>query len=343
MSVPGQLNCDVAVIGAGTAGLAATRRALREGARVMLIDDAFNGTMCANVGCMPSKLLIAAAKAAYDVDQASGFGIDAGAARVDGAAVMARVREERDRFAAATRKGFEEFPPGTMIKGRARFLGHDRLGLDDGRTVQAKAVVIASGGKPTIPDDFAALEDLCLTHETVFELADLPTSLAVIGAGPIGLELAQAFARLGVRTALFDESRTMGGVEDDGIQRLIRETFARDLSLHLGVKTRGERQGTMASVTWSGDSAGQERFDRVLIAAGRPPQLKGLGLEKTGLVLDDHGTPEYDRESMQCGAAPIFIAGDANAAVPVLHEASAEGQIAAVMQRLIRTSCARHA
>lgn len=323
-----ELSCDVAVIGAGTAGLGATRRALREGAKVLLIDDKFNGTMCANVGCMPSKLLIAAARAAHDARRAGVFGIRTGKVDVDGQAVMTRVRAERDRFAAATREGFEDFPPDTMIRARARFVGPDRLELDDGRVVQAKAIVIATGGAPSVPDGFSGLGDLCLTHETVFDLEDLPQSIAIIGAGPIGLELAQAFARLGVQTCLFDESETLAHVKDEALQGIIQDTLAQDLSLHLGVKTRAERQGNKAVVSWTGKGSGTETFDRVFVAIGRPPQLEGLDLDKAGIALDDHGTPEFDRESMQCGDSPIFIAGDADADVPVLHEASAEGGIA---------------
>lgn len=322
------LDCDVAVIGAGTAGLAAARRALREGARVLLIDEAFNGTMCANVGCMPSKLLIAAARTARQAHGADVFGIKIDNIAVDGAAVMTRLRDERDRFARLTRQGFEDFPSGTMVKSRAKFVSPNTLELEDGRTIKAKAIVIATGGKPTIPDGFADLGDLCLTHETVFELTDLPKSLAVVGAGPIGLELAQAFARLGVKTCLFDESKGVGSVEDDAIQKAIQTAISAEMDIHLGVKTTGTQHGSGVKVTWTGATGGSDIFDRVLIAAGRPPRLKNLELENAGIACDDHGTPLYDRQTMQCGESAIFMAGDADAQSPVLHEASAEGQIA---------------
>lgn len=328
MAQASDLSCDVAIIGAGTAGLGAARRALREGAHVLLIDDRFAGTMCANVGCMPSKLLIAASRAAHAARGAGIFGIQTGAVWVDGPAIMARVRAERDRFAAETRKSFDDFPAGTMIKARARFIGPDQLSFDDGRTLQAKAIIIATGGKPAIPEEFSALGELCLTHESVFELSDLPSSIAVMGAGPIGLELAQAFARLGVRTALFDEAETVGGIEDAALQDVIQASLKQDLALHLGLKTSARREGDKALIAWRGHAEGTQEFEKVLIATGRPPQLRDLDLGKTGIALDDHGTPEYDRETMQCGDAPIFIAGDVAVKAPVLHEASAEGQIA---------------
>lgn len=323
-----ELTCDVAVIGAGTAGLAATRKALEQGARVLLIDDKFNGTMCANVGCMPSKLLIAAANTAHQVHNSAVFGVVVGDVRVDGAAVMKRVRDERDRFARLTRDGFKDFPDGTMIRGRAKFSSPNSLDLDDGRRISAKSVVIATGGKPTVPDSFSGLDDLCLTHETVFELQQLPRSIAVVGAGPIGLELAQAFSRLGVRTCLFDESEHLGGIKDKEVQKAIQTAIGKEVDLHLGVTTRGERADGGVKVFWSGASAGSDKFDFVLIAAGRPPQLGGLDLEKAELECNEHGTPIFDRETMQCSSTSIFIAGDADAEIPILHEASAEGEIA---------------
>lgn len=323
-----EISCDVAVIGAGTAGLSAARRAIAEGARVVLIDDKFAGTMCATVGCMPSKLLIAASRRAHEARGSAVFGIKIGSIEIDGPAVMRRIRKERDRFADGTRNSFDDFPPGTMIKARARFTAENRLMLDDGRVVVARAIVIATGGKPKIPDGFSGLGDLCLTHETVFELTDLPKFIAVIGSGPIGLELAQAFARLGVKTSLFDDADIVGGVKNTVVQSQIQNVLRADLDLHLGVKTQAERVGDAVQISWSGKANGSAQFDRVLIATGRPPDFKDLDLEKTGLELDEHGTPIYGRQTMQCGKAPIFIAGDANMDVPVLHEASAEGRIA---------------
>ncbi|KKB10162.1 dihydrolipoamide dehydrogenase [Devosia chinhatensis] len=323
------LSCDVAVIGAGTAGLGAARRALREGAKVLLIDDKFAGTMCANVGCMPSKLLIAASKAADHARRGALFGVRVSDVSIDGKAVMQRVRDERDRFAASTRKSFEDFPEGTLIKARARFTAPGELALDDGRTIKAKAIVVATGGTPKIPEAFSGLGDLCFTHETIFELPDLPKSMAVIGAGPIGLELAQAFARLGVKVSLFDDSETLGGVDDPHLQAMIQDTLSEDMMLCLGVTSRAHRNNDQIVVTYEGKGhSASESVDILLVATGRPPQFDGLDLEKAGIACDDKGTPLYDQQTMQCGTAPIFLAGDAAADRPILHEASAEGSIA---------------
>jgi dihydrolipoamide dehydrogenase len=322
------LQCDVAIIGAGTAGLAAERSARHAGAATLLIDDGFAGTTCATVGCMPSKLLIAAADAAAAVRRAPVFGVRTGAPVIDGAAVLQRVRCERDRFVDLAKTSFDDLPPSVMVRARARFIAPATLALDDGRAVMAKAVVIATGARPSVPAMFKTVAACVLTNETIFDLADLPASVAVIGAGPLGLELAQALARLGVDTAVFDQGERLAGLRDTAVAAALRTILARDLPIRLGVALRAERDGDGARLSWDGTETGSARFERVLVAAGRPPQLAGLGLETTDIPLDDHGMPRFDRATLQCDGAPIFIAGDANADRPVLHEALAEGAIA---------------
>jgi dihydrolipoamide dehydrogenase len=319
------LACDVAIVGAGTAGLSAERSARRAGARTLLIDDKFAGTTCATVGCMPSKLLIAAGHAAHAVAQAPLFGVMVDRPRIDGTAVMRRVRAERDRFAGATRDDIATLPDDVRVHAIARFTAPDRLALDDGRTVGAKAIVIATGATPVVPMPFAALGDRVLTNESVFELDDLPASLAVIGAGPLGLELAQAFARLGVRVAVFDQADTPGHVKDARVAEALGILLREEMALHFGVtpEPRSDRGGV--HLTWEG---GEETFERVLVAAGRRPALDRLNLAATGLALDDKGVPLFDPGTLQCGTRPIFLCGDADADRPVLHEASNEGAIA---------------
>ncbi|MGR3375811.1 dihydrolipoyl dehydrogenase [Salipiger abyssi] len=319
------LTCDVAVIGAGTAGISAEHNARKHGARTLLIDPEFAGTTCATVGCMPSKLLIAAGRAAHGARKAGVFGIGTGPVSVDGRAVMKRVRDERDRFVAGTRKGFDRLPEGTCIRARARFTSATTLELDDGRSVSANAVVIATGSAPMVPGPYRALGDLTLTNETVFELDDLPQSLAVIGAGVIGLELAQAMARLGVRVAVFDRAERLAQMRCERVHDVLKDAMAQEMALHLGSDPQPSEESGKVRIDWDGQSA---LFDRVLVATGRPPNLKGLNLEATGLKLNDKGMPEVSEATMQCGEAPIFMAGDANAMHPVLHEASDEGAIA---------------
>ena len=321
------LTCDVAIIGAGTAGLAAERAARKAGATTLLFDDRFAGTTCAGVGCMPSKLLIAAADAAYDARKASVFGVQANVS-VDGRAVMARVRSERDRFVAATLKSIEEIPAGIRVKQRAYFAGETTLALEDGRKVQAKAVVVATGSVPSLPKPFQKLGDIVLTNETIFELESLPRSIAVVGAGPLGLELAQALSRLGVETAVFDQGDHLAALHDSDVAKLLQSELGKEFPIRMGVKLEIEKHGSGARLSWSGASTGEAMFERILVAAGRPPALHGLNLEATGLETDARGVPKFEPSTMQCADAPIFLAGDDDAQRPVLHEASWEGAVA---------------
>jgi len=318
-----KLTCDVAIIGAGTAGLADERSARRSGAKTLLIDEGFGGTTCASVGCMPSKLLIAAGNAMHAVRQASVFGVEA-SGKVDGVAVMKRVRKERDAFVAGVEESIDKLPDDVKIEARAKFAGATILSLDDGREVHAKSVVIATGSSPAIPEMFDAVRDRVLTNESIFELQDLPGSIGVVGAGALGLELAQAMARLGVETMVFDRGETIGGLKDRHVAEAYHAILSREMPILLGVELKADG----VALSWTGSATGMKRFDYLLVATGRPPQIKGIGLETTGLALDEHGMPDYDRETMQCGTAPIFIAGDADHDRAVLHEASSEGTIA---------------
>ncbi|CAM3071106.1 dihydrolipoyl dehydrogenase [Paracoccus nototheniae] len=327
------LICDVAVIGAGTAGIAAERAARKQGARTVLIDPEFRGTMCANTGCMPSKLLIAASRSAHDARRAPVFGILPGVLTIDGAAVMDRLRQERDRFVAFTRESFDDLPEGTAIRGWAKFVAPGVLELQTGQRIRARSIVIATGATAQIPPPFKDLGPRVLTNETLFDLPDLPASLAVIGGGPIGLELAQAMGRLGVVVTLFDRETRLGKAGSDPVHDALHRAMSRDMTLCLGVDTTARPDPGGIRIDWTGAETGHGVFTHVLVATGRAPALDGLDLAASGLDLDDHGTPVFDRDTMQCESSqrdttPVFIAGDADADAPLLHEASTEGAIA---------------
>jgi len=315
------IECDVAVIGAGTAGLAAERHARKAGARTVIIDPAFRGTTCAAVGCMPSKVLIQSGEVAHAARTAEDFGILANP-QVDGRAVMQRVRRLRDHFVNGVKEGFEDIP--MKLMGKACFTSATTLTLDTGQEVRAKAIVIATGSSPLVPEAYQTLGSVAMTTDTVFEMEDLPKSLAVIGGGPVGTELAQAFARLGVKVALFDEGGSVAGLKGSEAQRMV-DLLRAEMDVHLDVSPRPRPEGDAAVIEWE---AGAFHAEKVLVAVGRPPNLKALNLEATGLELNDHGVPIYDRDTMQCGNSSIFIAGDADHDRPLLHEATAEGTIA---------------
>ncbi|GJE53835.1 dihydrolipoyl dehydrogenase [Methylobacterium thuringiense] len=326
-----ELSCDVAVIGAGTAGIAAHRAALDAGAASILIEQGPGGTTCARVGCMPSKLLIVAANAAHEARAAHRFGIHVEHVRVDGRDVMRRVRQQRDCFVDSVFEGLEKLPEGSRITGRAVFEDATTLRIDDAIRLRFKAAVIATGSSPSVPKPLEGLGERLLTTDTLFEIEDLPESIAVLGGGPVGIELAQALARLGVKTALFDPAGALGGIADPDLAEAARDIFGKDIALHLGA-TVERAEATEGGVTlhWSDKDGGKgsASFARVLAATGRPPNVRGIGLASTGLSLDEDGMPAFDPHSLVCEGDSILIAGDANAARPVLHEASRQGRIA---------------
>ncbi|MES2562761.1 MAG: FAD-dependent oxidoreductase, partial [Pseudomonadota bacterium] len=185
-----RLQVDVAIIGAGTAGLAAHRAATRAGASVVMIEGGPYGTTCARVGCMPSKLLIAAAEAAHQITIAPGFGVHIdGEVRIDGCKVMARVKRERDRFVGFVLRDVERIPEAERLRGHARFKDDHTLIVDEHTRVSAKAIVIATGSHATYPAAFKKLGDRLIINDDIFEWTDLPKSVAVMGPGVIGLEI----------------------------------------------------------------------------------------------------------------------------------------------------------
>ncbi len=324
-----EVSFDVAVIGAGTAGLAARRGAVAAGARTLVIEAGLWGTTCVRAGCMPSKLLLAAARAARETRRAPEFGVRCGASLVDGRAVMARLHRMRDRFLQSIYDEVDAIPDAEKLKGRARFAGPATLLVDDRIRVNAKAIVIATGSTSSVPTLLEPVMDRVLASETVFELDTLPSSIAVLGAGPLGIELAAAFTRLGVRTTVFDTGQTVGGLKDPEVGRVARHLLERELDLKLGVEIDAIADTDGVRISWRGEAGtGAASFERVLAAAGRPPNLDGLDLPAAGLDLDDHGVPKHDRSSLRCGNTSIFIAGDADHDFPVLHEASRQGRIA---------------
>lgn len=326
-----ELDFDVAVIGAGTAGIAAYRAADAAGARAVLIERGPGGTTCARVGCMPSKLLIAAGAAAHAARTTDLFGIRVSGVAVDGRAVLGRLRAERDRFVGSVVEGLDTLPDSSRIAGTARFRDRRTLVIDDYTTVRFRAAVIATGSSPIVPEPLRGLGDRLLTTDTVFEIPDLPDSLAIIGAGAVGIEIAQAMARLGVAVTVIDSGDTVAGLSEPDLARQAAEIFGAGLDLHLGAKVQGAApDGDGVRLDWT-DRAGRTqvtRAARVLAATGRSPNLEALGLEAAGLRLGARGVPDFDRRSLVCAGGPILIAGDADAWRPVLHEARRQGEIA---------------
>lgn len=329
---------SVAIIGAGTAGQNAFRQASKIKDDVVIINEGFWTTTCIAVGCMPSKLLIAAADRAHDANHSAEFGIHA-TAQIDGKQVMERVRDERSHFASYIKKQVDSWPDHKKIDGRAR-INEQGLIEVNGDLIAADQIIVATGSSPFIPDGWAEkLGDTMLTSDSVFELEDLPKTMAVVGAGAIGLELAQAFTRLGVEVTLLNRAKQVAGLEDDDINNKAMDCLSHELTMHLGSKitdvgTKADDGNKSAFIKYE-DSAGESQQwqgEYVLVATGRRNNIKQLGVENLGVELDDKNRPKnLSKKTGQIGDLNVYIVGDANANIPLLHVASDEGYSAGSM------------
>jgi len=315
---------DVIIIGAGTAGLSALREVRKRTQRFVIINDGPWGTVCARVGCMPSKVLIEAANAYHRRTSFAEFGIT-GAERLaaDIPAVLRRVRRLRDDFVRGTLRATDDLGE-RAISGRARLLGPGRVEVN-GRELRARRIILATGSRPVVPAPWRALGGRLLTSDTLFEQETLPARMAVIGLGAIGIEIAQALSRLGVGVVGFDGVKAVAGLSDPAVNAVAVELLQREFPLHLGAN---------AELTAAGDGvrvragAAEVTVGRVVAALGRRPNIDDIGLDTLGVTLDERGQPPVDLRTQQIGDLPVFLAGDANGHAPLLHEAADEGHIA---------------
>lgn len=326
------LECDVAIIGAGTAGLSAYRTAKKAGRSAILIEGGPHGTTCARVGCMPSKLLIAAAEAAHRARRAEPFGVHIdGAVRIDGVQVMARVRRERDRFVGFVLDDVRAMPDADKLQGMAHFVADGVLHVGDEVELHAQQVVIATGTSPVVPELYRPLGDRLVVNDDIFEWHDLPRRVLVVGSGVIGVELSQALARLDVQVQVFQRSESFAHLTDPVVRDRARQAFQEEVELQQNVHVCSvRREGDEAVVNYrvAGGPECTGRFDYVLLTTGRHPNLKALRLENTSIPLDKSGVPVFDPGTMQVHGMPVFIAGDVNGRAPILHEAADDGWIA---------------
>jgi dihydrolipoamide dehydrogenase len=278
---------------------------------------------------MPSKLLIAAAEAAELGRHSAQFGVHFSGRSVDGKAVMQRVGSERDRFVGFVVETVEGWPEAHRLKGFARFKSDHILEVGD-MEIEAERIVIATGSRPNIAPAFQALGERLIINDDIFDWQDLPESVAVFGAGVIGLELGQALSRLGVRVSLFGRNGRVGPLSDPAVIAHAQQLFKAEFDFQAHADVRQMRlDGDRVFVEYQQDEDVKKvHFDYVLAATGRVPNLERLGLENTTLPLDERGVPEYDLYNGRVGESHVFIAGDVNQRFPLLHEASDEGMVA---------------
>lgn len=323
---------DVAIIGAGTAGMSAYRAVREHTDSVVVIEAGVYGTTCARVGCMPSKLLIAAAETSHHIDQAALFGIDVGQKHIDGERVMARVRSERDRFVGFVEEAVTEWPDEHKLQGQAVFLSPHELLVADETLVRADRIIIATGSRPAVPPPWLELGDRLLVNDDVFSWQSLPASIAVVGTGVIGMEISQALSRLGVKTSLFGMGNQFGPLSDPLVNAEAGRMLARELDLSADAVVESVRRvdaGVELSYRESGSHSPQTiTVDYLLAATGRRANIDRLELANAEIDLDDRGMPAFNDATGQIADSHIFIAGDVSNAHPLLHEAADDGRIA---------------
>ena len=315
---------DVIIIGAGSAGLAALREVRKHTENFLLINSGAYGTTCARVGCMPSKALIEAANAFHRRHSFEAFAISGSEQlSIDPAGVLHRVRALRDRFVSGVLKGTENLGDRNLA-GHARLQGPNRV-VVDGRQFETRRIIIATGSRPIVPEQWQEYSGRILTTDNLFDQENLPRRIAVAGLGVIGVEIAQALSRLGLEITAFGADAQLAGLSDPEVNAVFIDLLGRELPCHIGEPAELSLQGADLCLA---NSKQQATADVVLAAMGRRPNIDNLGLETLDVPLTDNGMPPYDPNTMRIADLPVFFAGDVNGQVPLLHEAADEGHIA---------------
>ncbi len=319
MATMRSLEADICILGAGSGGLSVAAGAARMGARTVLIEADRMGGDCLHTGCVPSKSLIAAATTAATVREAGRFGVRTAGPEVDFAAVARHVREVIATIAPHDSEARFEGLGVTVIRAHGRFPAADRVTAGE-REVRARRFVVATGSRPAVPP-VAGLEDVdFLTSDTVFALTERPDHLLVLGAGPVGCELAQAFRRLGAEVALFDLGPILPGEDPELVAPLRRRLLAEGILLFEQVRVLRVEPGP-ALVVATEDGERRIRGTHLLVATGRRPATEDLGLEEAGVRHGPEGIA-VDRR-MRTSNRRIYAVGDVVAGGPRFTHAAA--------------------
>ncbi|MBB4267004.1 dihydrolipoyl dehydrogenase family protein [Roseospira visakhapatnamensis] len=338
------LTPDLCVIGAGSGGLSVAAGAARLGASVVLIEKGEMGGDCLNAGCVPSKSLLAAARAAQDIREAGRFGVHAGEPAVDFAAVMDHVRGVIDGITPMDSQARFESLGVTVLREEARF-GDPHTVLAGAHRVRARRFVVAAGSRPHVPTIPGLADSPYLTNETVFALRERPTHLMILGGGPIGCELGQAFRRLGSRVTILEVDRVLGGDDPDMAAVVRTRLIAEGVDLREGwratsVETRpddgpGRGAETRLGLTAIDGAGGVDTLtgSHLLVALGRRAALKGLKLASADIIATPQGIRVDDR--LRTTNRRVFAIGDVTGGPMFTHMAS-HGASVVVRQALFR-------
>lgn len=310
------LRPDICVIGAGSGGLSVAAAAAAFGQSVVLIEKGRMGGDCLNYGCVPSKALIAAARRAHDAATGGMFGVDA-KPTVDFARVIAHVHDvigeiaPNDSAQRFTGLGVR------VVKGAGRFIDHRTVAVDPDIRVKARRFVIATGSSPAIPPIPGLAEIPYVTNETVFDLAELPSLLAVIGGGPMGLELGQAFRRLGAEVTVIEAARPLAK-EDPECAGIVLDAIGREgLAIRAGTRVASVRRVTdgISLVLARGGTQETLTASHILVAAGRVPNCEALQLEKARIAYGRTGI--VVNQGLRTANRRVYAIGDVAAGSPM--------------------------
>lgn len=318
---------DLCVIGAGSGGLVTAAGAAQMGARVLLVEGHRMGGDCLNTGCVPSKALLASAKAAIHHRHADALGAPHAPPAVDFGQVMARVRHVIDEIAPMDSAERMQALGVTVRRGWARFAGPDTVTVE-GETIRAKYFVIATGGKPIIPP-IAGLEGVpYLTNESMFDLRARPDHLIVLGAGPIGCEMAQAFARLGVPVTQFTGGAFLPREDRDAAALTERALLRDGVTI---IPSLIERVEAVAGGLIAHGGGQKIAASHILIAAGRKPNLDGLECAAAGIALEK-GRLVLNAQ-LRTTNPRVYAIGDAAGGMQFTHLASHQAGL--MLRRLL--------
>ncbi|MCC6709650.1 MAG: FAD-dependent oxidoreductase [Gammaproteobacteria bacterium] len=330
---PAQVDRNVIVIGAGSAGLVAALIASSVRAKVTLIEQQRMGGDCLNTGCVPSKALLKAARQVHEARHAARFGIRHVALEFDFADIMARVHSVVAEIAPHDSVERFESLGVECIKGRARLVSPYRVTVN-GAEMSARAIILATGAEPSVPA-IPGLDSVpYLTSDTLWNLRTLPARLLVLGGGPIGCELAQAFARLGSQVTVVEMAEQLLPREDVEIGAFVADVF-REEGIALQLKARATRfvndagGKSLLCERLDGGSPVSIDFDEVIVALGRRPRVSGLGLEDLGVPLTEHGTLSVN-DYLETHVPSVYACGDVAGPYQFTHTASHQAWYATI-------------
>jgi pyruvate/2-oxoglutarate dehydrogenase complex dihydrolipoamide dehydrogenase (E3) component len=319
------------VLGGGTAGLVCAMGAAGLGARVALVERHLLGGDCLNTGCVPSKALIRSARVVGELRRASSLGVEVSGLRTNFASVMQRVRARRAEIAANDSASRLQEAGVDVFFGDGRFVDASTVGVGDSRLHFGRAV-IATGGRPVAPPIPGLETTPYLTNETIFDITELPRRLIVIGAGPIGCEMAQAFARFGSAVTVVDQATQVLPKDDPMAALVLRRHLERDgLRLELGVRIeRVEARDGESRLHFTREvnrlpEQATIAGDAVLVAAGRAPNIEGLGLDAAGIRMNAQAIEVNDR--LRTSNPRVYASGDVCSAYKFTHAADAMSRI----------------